>query len=340
MIDLDKIKALLLNAPRYRFVQIDKLLFQDLIGDWQDATTLPKNLREILKLQAPITIENEISASSDGKTTKALLTLNDSLKIETVLMGFKDRDTVCVSSQVGCPLSCTFCATGMMGYKRSLTISEIVGQAIFFARLLKKESKKVTNIVFMGMGEPFLNYNNVWGAIETLNDPSKFGLGARHISISTSGIIEGINKLSNESLEVNLAISLHAPNNDLRSRLMPINKKYPLKDLLESVGNYARETRRKVMFEYIMLDGVNDSKAEAEQLSNLLKNPLYHLNLIQYNETGIFKPSSQERLNVFKKVLLMKHISFTERFRFGTDINAACGQLAVSQEYNKKSLVH
>lgn len=334
MIDLEKIYSLLINEPKFRFKQTDKLIFQDLIGDWLKATTLPLNLRQILNEQASLAILAENQKTSDSKTIKALITLDDNLKIEAVLMRYADRNTVCVSSQVGCPMSCLFCATGQMGFKRNLAVSEIVGQIIFFARILKEENQKITNIVFMGMGEPFLNYDNVISAIKLLNEPGKMGLGARRFSISTCGIIEGIKKLAEEPMEINLAISLHSADNELRSKLMPINIKYPLDKVMDAVKDYVYKTKREVMFEYVLLGGVNDSEEQAKELARRMKNPFFHVNLIEYNETGgNYKSSSKEIVNAFKKVLETENISFTERQSFGKEIKGACGQLAVV--YNK-----
>jgi 23S rRNA (adenine2503-C2)-methyltransferase len=330
MIDLDKIYSSIENEPKFRLKQIDKLIFKNLIDNWDKATTLPLNLRQILNEKAPLNIPADTQKTSDNKTIKALFALGGDLKIEAVLMKYTDRNTVCVSSQVGCPMGCLFCATGQMGFKRNLSVSEIVGQIIFFARLLKNENQKITNIVFMGMGEPFLNYDNVITAIKTLNDPDKMGLGARRFSISTCGIIEGINQLKDEPMEINLAISLHTANNDLRSKLMPINLKYPLDKVMDAVKGYVNKTKREVMFEYVLLNGINDSEDEARELSRRMKNPFFHVNLIEYNETGgDYKASPREKVNTFKKVLEIEGIQFTERQSLGKEIKGACGQLAV-----------
>lgn len=341
MINLIKTSSLLENEPKFRLKQIDKLIFQDLIDNWDQATTLPLSLRQKLNEQVSLLIIAETQKTADNKTIKALITLEDGLKIEAVLMkyparnvshsdaGGSDRNTVCVSSQVGCPLGCLFCATGAVGFKRNLTISEIVGQVIFFARFLKEENRKITNIVFMGMGEPFLNYDNVLESIKILNNPEKMGLGSRRFSISTCGISEGIEKLAKEPLEINLAISLHAPNDNLRSQLMPINQKYPLVSLLSAVNQYLAENKRKVMFEYVLLNGVNDNLKEAEELVKLMRHPLYHLNLIEYNETGRYQPSSPEKTKEFKNILDKAGISYTLRQSLGKEIKGACGQLAV-----------
>ncbi|MBI4101644.1 MAG: 23S rRNA (adenine(2503)-C(2))-methyltransferase RlmN [Candidatus Nealsonbacteria bacterium] len=267
--------------------------------------------------------------------SKAILSLADDLKIESVLMRHSDgRNTVCVSSQVGCPLGCLFCATGKIGFKRNLDVWEIVRQVLFFARLLKKESKRVSNVVFMGMGEPFLNYENVLEAVRVLNDKEGLNIGARHISISTAGLVEGIEKLAKENLEVNLAISLHAPKDAQRLSIMPIAKRYSIKEVLRAVDNYIKLTRRRVMFEYIMIKGFNDSEEDAKALARLAKKPLYFINLISYNPTGDLKPSSGATIEKFKKILEREGIGVTQRYRFGQDLKAACGQL-IYQEHGK-----
>jgi len=265
--------------------------------------------------------------------------------VETVLMRHAGgRNTVCVSSQIGCPLACTFCATGKLGFKRDLKYYEIVEQVLFWARYLKKfrasnfefrasdVSDSVTNIVFMGMGEPFLNYDNVMEAIKVLNDKDGFNLGIRKFSISTAGITEGIIKLAEEELAINLAISLHAPNDELRQELMPVAKKYTIKNILEAVDYYIDKTHRRVMFEYIMIDGVNDHEDEAKELAKLLRGKLCFVNLIPYNETGAFKGSSDSRITKFKNILMERGIQAIQRYRFGADIDAACGQLARKRE--------
>ncbi|XOB46414.1 MAG: 23S rRNA (adenine(2503)-C(2))-methyltransferase RlmN [Candidatus Nealsonbacteria bacterium] len=327
--DLTQLENLLNKEHAYRLKQAKKALFVDLIEDWREANILPLLLRENLNKICPIKINAQTLFSKDKKTAKTLIILKDGLKIESVLMKHKDgRNTVCISSQVGCALGCSFCATGQTGFKRNLEISEIVEQVLFFARHLKKKGEKVTNIVFMGMGEPFLNYENVISAIRILNDKEGFNLGARHISISTVGILEGIKKLAEEKLQVNLAISLHAPDDDLRSRIMPINKKYPIADMLEVVDDYIGKTKRKVMFEYLMMKDLNDSDVYAQKLSKLMKKPLYFVNLISYNPTGVFKPSSSWRMKKFKEILEKEGVQVTQRYRFGQNIKAACGQLA------------
>ena len=331
--DLIQFKRLFHKQPKYRFGQAKMAIFRDLIQNWQEAVTLPLSLREELNKKFPIKIPAKTFISEDKNTTKALLVLKDGFRIETVLMRHKDkRNTICVSSQVGCSLDCFFCATSKIGFKRNLEVWEIIEQVLFFARYLKKNKERITNIVFMGMGEPFLNYQNVIGAIKILNDKEGFNMGARHFSISTVGIVEGIKKLAKEKLQINLAISLHAPNDELRSKLMPINKKYPIKKIFNAVDDYIDNTGRRAMFEYIMINNLNDSEECAKELARLMKKHLYFVNLISYNPTGIFKPSSSLRIKKFKEILEKKGVMVTQRHRFGQGIKGACGQLVAKDE--------
>lgn len=327
----DKIISVLSQAdePKYRLLQAKKALFQDLIEDWQEAKNLPLLLRKRLNEDCPIKTIKKTLVFESKNVVKAVFELKDSLKIETVLMRHKDkRNTVCLSSQVGCPLSCSFCATGKMGFKRNLATWEIVEQALFFARYLKKRNERISNIVFMGMGEPFLNYENVIESIKILNDKKGFNLSSRSFSISTVGIVEGIEKIAEEKLQINLAVSLHASNNELRTRLMPVNKKYPIEKILKAIDRYLNKKKRKVMFEYIMIKDLNDSQEQAQSLVRLMKKPLYLVNLIPCNLTGDFKPSSSLKIKKFKKVLENKGVAVTQRYAFGQKIKAACGQLA------------
>lgn len=327
--NLGKLKEILKDQPAYRLKQVNKAVFCDLIESWEEAQVLPKELRERLSVEVHIIIKGELLEAKDSKSAKALIKLEDGQHVEAVLMRHEGgRNTVCVSSQIGCPLACAFCATGKLGFKRDLKYYEMVEQVLFFARFLKQYGEKVTNIVFMGMGEPFLNYDNVMEAVKILNDKDGFNLGIRKISISTSGITEGIRKLAEEGLAVNLAISLHAPNDELRQKLMPIGKKYTIKDILDAVDYYIEKTNRRVMFEYIMIDGINDSDELARDLAKLLRGGLWFVNLIPYNETDMFTGSSDSRIAKFKNILMENGIQAIQRYRFGADIDAACGQLA------------
>ena len=320
----------------YRLRQAKKAVFVGLVNDWQEVSVLSVPLREALNRKCSLSIAGKIHSSKETASVKAIIELKDGLEIESVLMRHNNnRNTVCVSSQAGCPLGCLFCATGKMGFKRNLTSSEIIEQVVFFARLLKDEQAKVTNVVFMGMGEPLLNYPEVIAAIDILNDKDGFNLGIRHFSISTAGIIEGIDRMRDEKKDINLAISLHAANDKLRKMLMPIANKYPLKKLLNSVDSYIKSTKRKVMFEYLMIKGINDSLQDADELASIMSKPLYMVNLICYNPTGDFEPSSPETITAFRQRLIDRRISVTQRYHFGGDINAACGQLVYSKENNK-----
>jgi 23S rRNA (adenine2503-C2)-methyltransferase len=329
--NLEKLEKIFADEPAYRVKQAREAVFSKLIENWNEATNLPAALREKLNKECPLQIDFKKFISNDGATIKFLITLNDGFKIESVLMRHEERNTVCVSSEVGCPLACAFCATGKMGFKRNLLPGEIIEQIICSARFLKREKQKVDSVVFMGMGEPFLNYENVLSAVKILNDPSGFGIGARHISISTAGVVEGIRKLTKESMQVNLAISLHAPNDKLRNEIMPVGKKYSIKKIMAAVGEYLEATSRKVMFEYLMIKNFNDKPEYARELIVLLSQLPRHLifvNLILYNPTGDFLPSKKEDVIKFKETLRRAGISTTERYRFGRGVKGACGQLA------------
>jgi 23S rRNA (adenine2503-C2)-methyltransferase len=330
--NLEKLENILSEEPKFRLKQARQAIFIDLISNWDQATNFPLKLREKLNQECPLEIRAENLVSREGNSIKALISLEDGLKIEIVLLEHgAGRNTVCLSSQVGCPLGCLFCATGKMGFKRNLTDAEIVEQAVYFARLLKKQGKQINNVVFMGMGEPFLNYENVMDAIKILNDKDGLNIGARHISISTIGVTSGIKKLATQPLQVNLAISLHASNDDLREQLISANRKYPLDAIVEELNNYLKQTGRRVMIEYLMIDKFNDGKEQALELANLLRQidpPLFFVNLIAYNPTEDFKPSPAKIIKDFKLALNKQGIEVTERYRFGQDIKAACGQLA------------
>lgn len=327
--DLTRLEDVLGGGPKYRLKQALDFVYKKSIGNWDEATSFPKELRDKLNKECLLEIKADVLVAKKEDSVKARIILADGLMIEAVLMRHEDgRNTVCVSCQVGCPLGCAFCATGKMGFKRNLTANEIIEQVIFFNRWLRKENQHVTNVTYMGMGEPFLNYDNVLKSIRMLNSKDYFNIGARSISVSTSGIVEGIEKFGKENLQVNLAISLHAPNNKLRESLMPIDKKYPLSAVLKAVDDYIEKTNRQVMFEYVLIKGVNDSDECAEELSRIMSKKLYYVNLILYNPTGKFLPSPTKRVEAFKQILKKNKIVFSQRHRFGDDIKAACGQFA------------
>lgn len=328
-----KLKSVLGSEPKYRLKQVNEFVFKNFISDWEEAKSLPKNLREKLKMGCPLDVNAEIFESKDGKTSRALITFDDGSRVEAVLMRHSDiHNTVCVSCQVGCAMGCDFCATGKLGLKRDLTADEIIAQVLVFARSLKRGNQRISNVVFMGMGEPFLNYENVISAVYKLNAKDSFDIAARKISISTCGIVSGIEKLLNEPLQVNLAISLHAPNDVLRTSLMPVNKSFNISETLSAVKRYIDKTGRKVMIEYILLKGVNDSSDHAKALADLLLRSvrgLFMVNLIVYNSTiGKYRTPFINEVKAFREVLEGKGVTVTQRFRFGHDIEGACGQLA------------
>ncbi|MFA6995053.1 MAG: 23S rRNA (adenine(2503)-C(2))-methyltransferase RlmN [Patescibacteria group bacterium] len=333
--NLTQLSTILATEPKFRYAQINQALYQDFISSWTEASSLSKILREKLELACPLEIKVEIFKAVNGpKSSKALITLDDGEMIETVLIrqhgkDHDGRNTICISSQVGCPLACAFCATGQNGFSRNLTAEEIVEQVIFWGRYLKQEGKgeKIDNLVFMGMGEPFLNYEQFIKAVKFINNPETLNIGARRLSVSTVGIVEGIKRLAGEKIQINLAISLHAPNDNLRSELMPVANKYSLYEIFKAVDNYIIKTGRRVMFEYLMIKGINDHDQEARELADKMKKPLYLVNLIPYNSTGKFRPSDRERIEKFKKILEDNNIPVTVRLSFGSDISAACGQL-------------
>ncbi len=331
--NLENLNNELKTLPAFRQKQTYKAIFNELIDDWENATSLPKELRQELNEKCPLEIKAQIFYSNDKFTAKALIEFEDGKKVETVLMRHRDgRNTVCVSTQIGCPLACEFCATGQMGFKRNLSTLEIAEQVLMFARILKSQDQKVTNIVFMGMGEPFLNSANVFAAIKIFKDKNYFNIGSRRISISTCGIVDGIRELAKKEPQVNLAISLHAPNDELRSSLMPLNKKYPLKKVLDAVDKYIFDTNRKVMFEYTLIQEINDSGKQARQLADLLKGRICVVNLVPYNSTGKFTASTPAAIENFKNILIERGLETSVRHRFGEDINAACGQLKTSTD--------
>ncbi len=329
--DISQLSIILQDQPKFRWQQINQALFQQFITSWSELTTLPLSLREKLETACPLSISGEIIKDADKKNNsqKALITLSDGLKIETVLIRqANSRYTVCVSSQVGCPLACSFCSTGKLGFKRNLTKEEIIDQFIFWGRHLKNSNHKIDNLVFMGMGEPLLNYQAVMAAIKFLNNPETTNFGARRISVSTVGLPAMIKKLASENLQINLAISLHAPNDALRQRLMPrAADQASLKDIFKAADFYLQKTGRRLMFEYVMLAGVNDSDIQAKELAKLMAKPLYLLNLIPYNPGRDFKASSPERIKQFYNILLKSKVAVTVRHSQGSEIAAACGQL-------------
>jgi 23S rRNA (adenine2503-C2)-methyltransferase len=317
----------------YRLKQIYRAATKELASDVEGVTTLPKELRGELAASGfsfdsivPVVVQR----SNDEQTSKGLFRLADGTEVEAVLMEhFGGRNTVCISSQAGCAFACAFCSTGQAGFTRQLEATEIFDQARYFARELSAKGKRITNVVFMGMGEPFHNYDAVMDAVALLHDGQGFGLGHRHITISTVGLVDKIDAFADEGIQVNLAISLHAPNDQVRSGIMPVNRKYSMDQLLAACDRYIEKTNRKVFFEYVMLRGVNDSSEHAAELARRMRGHLYHVNLIPYNTTpdGPFAGSENEDIRKFAAAIDAAGIPVTVRANMGRDISAACGQL-------------
>jgi 23S rRNA (adenine2503-C2)-methyltransferase len=321
-----------LGEPAYRAKQILQGLYQSLWTDLNEFSNLPLSLRKLLadKFHLAGLVEEKTVSSRDSHTRKTLYKLGDGSAIETVLMEYDRGNTVCISSQVGCALGCKFCATGEMGYSRNLSSGEIIEQVIKSAAHLSNQGKKLTNVVFMGMGEPFQNYSAVRQTIESLNDPNGFGFGKRRFTVSTVGLVPGIRRFMEEDWQVNLAISLHAADDDLRTQIVPINKTYPISVLLEACDEYINQTNRRISIEWALIDGVNDSSEQAGKLVNLVRGKLYHVNLIRLNPVAHYegKPAADQRAKDFQELVSSAGISCTTRLRRGIDINAGCGQLA------------
>ncbi|MDQ2663732.1 MAG: 23S rRNA (adenine(2503)-C(2))-methyltransferase RlmN [Candidatus Eremiobacteraeota bacterium] len=325
--------AMHFDLKPYRLVQIYRAAAKELIESVSDVTTLPKDLRGNLETTGlsfssvePVVIER----SADKQTSKGLFVLADGSQVEAVLMEhYGNRNTVCISSQAGCAFACAFCSTGQAGFTRNLEATEIFDQTRYFARELSAKGKRITNVVFMGMGEPFHNYEAVMGAVALLNDANGFGLGHRHITISTVGLVDKIDRFAEEGVQVNLAISLHAPNDVIRSSIMPVNRRFDTEELMAACQRYVARTRRKIFFEYVMLAGVNDSDEAARELARTMAGHLYHVNLIPYNATpdGSFTGSTPEAIWKFAGILEAAGVPTTVRQNMGRDIAAACGQL-------------
>ncbi len=322
------------GEPSFRADQIWKALYVNLVSNPDQISTLSKTLRTRLAAVLSFSHLDLVTrlSSKDGTTTKTLFRLPDGKTLESVLMRYDDRNTLCISSQSGCAMGCVFCATGQMGFGRNLSSGEIVEQVLFFARELASIGQVVTNIVVMGMGEPFHNYEAVLEAIRRLNDPLGFNLGARRFTISTVGIVPMIRRFADEKNQVNLAISLHAANDDQRGSLLPVNRKYPIKELIDACRYYVETTHRRITFEWALIQEINDFEEDARELAGLIKGLLCHVNIIPLNPTKKFtgKSTTHARALAFQAVLVKNGIPCTIRLRRGLDINAGCGQLASS----------
>lgn len=319
------------RVPSFRFKQLEQAVFKDLISDFEEITTFPKWLREKLSLNFSLTKLDLVESRRSGNTVKFVLRTFDGFFIEAVLMEHSDgRRTVCVSCQVFCAVGCKFCATGANSFKRNLTVDEIVEQVLFVSRFLKHSEERVSNVVFMGMGEPFLNFKSVISSIRILNDPKFFNIGARHIVVSTAGIVPKIYEYAEFDLQTRLAISLHAPNQRLRSELMPINEKFTLAELMKACDEFVAKTNKRISYEYVLIGGVNDSIREAKELVDLLSDRLCHVNLLVYNphEFAEYKKPEEKDVIAFRNYLQTRGVEVSIRKSMGDDISGACGQLS------------
>ncbi len=327
-----------LGLPKYRSKQIFTWMYRQNVCCWEEMTDLPKELRRVFQETKTslgcLSLVSHVRAE-DG-TTKYLFGLNDGETVESVYLPEPDRHTVCLSTQVGCGMGCLFCATGQRGLIRNLTTAEIVDQPL---RISQLTGSIINSLVIMGQGEPLINYDSLLKAISIINDPQAIGIGARHITISTCGIIPGILKLAEEPFQVNLAISLHAADNQLRDYMMPINRKYPLEQLIEACRIYLSRTNRRITFEYTLIDGINDRQVDLSNLIRLLSGLLCHVNLIPFNPipNSALKRSKGERIKEFAAGLKQARIETTIRKERGSALAAACGQLQGKSYLNENT---
>lgn len=332
-----KLEKLMLEQgqSKFRGKQLFTWIYEKNETNFDNMSDISKSFREVLKnkfcLAKPSIFLKQVA--SDG-TIKLLLEMEDGSKVETVLMRYNYGNVVCVTSQVGCNMGCSFCASGLLKKQRNLETYEMVGQILVINDLLRDNNERVTHVVVMGTGEPFDNYDNVIDFVRIINDQKGLSIGARHITVSTCGIPDKIIQYGKEGLQVNLAISLHAPNNELRSKIMKINRAYPLEILIPAIAEYIQTANRRVTYEYIMLKDVNDSIEHAKQLVELIKPTYAYVNLIPYNpviENG-YQRAESDKVHAFMDYCIKHGVNTTIRKEFGTDIDAACGQLRAKQE--------
>lgn len=335
---LEKLEKLLVEEyaqKKFRATQLFSWIYQKEIYDFSAMSDISLSFRETLEQDFYVYIPKIVTKqeSKDG-TIKLLVELEDGNKVESALMPYNYGDAICVSSQVGCNMGCAFCASGLLKKKRNLTPGEMVTQILVMNSLLKEKNRRVSHVVVMGTGEPFDNYDNVLDFIRIINNPKALEIGARHISVSTCGLIPGIERYAKEGLQTNLAISLHAPNDKLRNQIMPISKAYPIDKLMAAVKNYEKETNRRVTYEYILIKNFNDTLECAEELVKLIKGSLGFINLIPLNPIDElpYERSSDKSIHEFMSYLLKNGIRTTVRKEFGQDIDASCGQLRAKHE--------
>lgn len=320
-----------MGQPKFRAKQVWEWLYHHYAAEAGEMTNLPKALREKLNAGSVVgKIEPVVTEfSSDGFTEKVLFKCEDGRLIETVLMRYDKRNTICMSSQAGCAMGCVFCATGQMGFLRHLTVGEIVAQYAYFGRKLKKEDGRITNVVMMGMGEPLHNYSNTLTAVDRMIDPTGINLGSRKITISTVGLIPAMIRYADEQRQTPLAVSLHAATDEERDKLIPINSRWPIAELMDACRYTIEKTGRRLTFEWALINGENDTVDQARKLGKLLQGMLCHVNLIPLNPTKGYngRPSDPERVKAFIETLAGYGVSATVRVRRGIDIQAGCGQL-------------
>ena len=329
------------GEPAYRVRQIEDAVWRSLVRSADEITTLPRGLREALARDLRLTTiaETELRVADGGLTEKRLHRLSDGQLIESVLMryparaGQRERNTLCISSQAGCAVGCPFCATGELGFGRDLETAEILDQVREAARALADDGRRLTNVVFMGMGEPLLNLDRVLEAVTALADPERFGLGARHVTVSTSGVVPGIRRLTALGPQFTLAVSLHAARDPLRDVLVPLNRRWPVAEVVEAAREHARATGRRISYEVTLIDGINDTAADAHALATLLAGDHAHVNLIPMNPVAHtpWRASPMERIEAFADVLRAARITTTIRRNRGQEVGAACGQLAAER---------
>ena len=339
----DELSAWLGNRgePTYRARQIGDHVWSAAVQSSDELSTIPNRLRSQLAdaFRVSTLADTEITAADNGLTQKALHHLDDGRLIESVLMRYPARGwrharaTVCISSQAGCAVGCPFCATGELGFGRDLETAEMVDQVRFWRQWLAGVGQRLTNVVFMGMGEPLLNTERVLAAASAITDPERLGLGARHVTISTSGVVPGMNTLTAQRPQYTLAVSIHAARNELRDVLVPLNRRYPVEEVARAADRYAAQTRRRITYEYVMIDAINDTAIDSAALAELLQGRLAHVNLIPMNPVAHtpWKPSSIERTEAFATRLRAAGVETTVRRNRGVEIGAACGQLAADR---------
>jgi 23S rRNA (adenine2503-C2)-methyltransferase len=325
------------GEAHFRISQVWEGLYKHFWHKPEEFTTLPGTLRQRLAdTYSPFTRLDvkQVLQSDDKETIKTLFRLPDGQAIEAVLMRYDHRKTICISTQAGCAMGCVFCATGHMGFRRHLSSGEIVEQVIYYARLLRDQGDRLTNVVIMGMGEPFHNYESTMTAIDRLNHPRGFNFGERRFTISTVGLVPLIQRFTAEKRQVNLAVSLHAADDELRSSMLPINRRYPLDELLKTCRDYVNKSKRRISFEWALIQGINDTPEQARLLAKRLKGMLCHVNVIPLNTTERYKgqATTRQRAIDFQSELEKWGIPCTIRLRRGIDIQAGCGQLAIQSE--------